>query len=726
MKRVYLGVIAVSLLLTIGLAFLMIGCASDGPLSSQSSGEFGRPSSSGQKDADSDGIADRAGGREELWVIQRPTSKLESSGSEVTSVVGSPTFADDRILLPADDGDDSSVAASQPLPGIGGLMTRLSNKTLVAIPLKHTDVKASIAGYIATTDVTQQFQNPYDTKIEAVYVFPLPHDAAVSEFVMTIGDRRIRGIIRERAEAERIYKEARSQGYVASLLTQERPNIFTQSVANIEPGKSIDVNIKYFNTLAYADGYYEYVFPMVVGPRFNPPGSTGGVGAKDHGAPAGTTGQKTEVSYLKPGERSGHDISLNVRVDAGVKIESVESTNHKVKVTTDSPSLQTIALDASDASDAIPNKDFVLRFKVVGEQMKSAVIAQKTETGGYFTVMLYPPATMDDLPRQPLELVFTLDVSGSMSGAPMEQARAAIKYALTHMRADDTFQIIRFAGGAEKLASEPLAATEQNVRRGLQFIEATDAGGGTMMIEGIRGSLVFPHDENRLRFVTFLTDGFIGNEREILTEVHRSIGPSRIFSFGVGSSTNRYLLDSMAKAGRGAVAYLGLMDDATTVMGGFFNRIAHPAMTDVSISTNTGGVVETYPKRIPDLFVGKPVTISGRYEGKLGKTITLRGKIGNQMRELEIPVGDASNSALANVWARAKIADLYDQSAITDMPDIDQTVKQVALDYGLMSSFTAFVAVDSSAVTSGDHGVSVAVPVPVPDGVKYETTVTER
>jgi Ca-activated chloride channel homolog len=221
---------------------------------------------------------------EELWIISRPT----------------------RVAQINDD----------QYPGTGALVTKRAEKE-IPLPLKHTDVKAKVNGYIATVEVTQQFHNPYDSKIEAVYVFPLPENSAVNEFVMIIGERQIRGIIREREEAERIYKEARSQGYVASMMTEERPNIFTQSVANIEPGKQIDVNIKYYNTLAYMDGWFEFAFPMVVGPRFNPPGSTKGVGAVGRGA-TGASGQSTEVTYLRPGERSGHDIALEVEIDAGV------------------------------------------------------------------------------------------------------------------------------------------------------------------------------------------------------------------------------------------------------------------------------------------------------------------------------------------------------------------------------------------------------------------------
>lgn len=632
----------------------------------------------------------------------------------------------DELWVIAKRDDARGESAADDVPGSGALMAKVANeKEPVPVPLKHTDVKADILGYIATVDVTQQYHNPFSEKIEAVYVFPLPHNAAINEFLMTIGERKIRGIIRERLEAEKIYQEARAQGYVASLLTQERPNIFTQAVANIEPGKEIDINIRYFQTLSYADGYYEWHFPMVVGPRFNPPYQKDGVGAVGRGA-QGMSGQTTEVQYLKPSERSGHDISLAVHLNAGVAIETIESINHRFDLKKERPERARITLAEEDR---IANKDFVLRYRVAGETIKTAVFTQRDKTGSYFTLMLYPPKDLGALPRQPLEMVFTLDVSGSMTGQPIEQSRAAIRYALRHMRPDDTFQIIRFANGADKFADRPAPATPENLRSAMRFIESTSAGGGTYMIDGIRGSLNFPHDESRLRFVSFLTDGYIGNEREILAEVRKSLGPSRIFSFGVGSSPNRYLLDHMAKLGNGAVAYLSLNEKADEVMELFFNRIAHPAMTDLAIDFGKIKVTDVYPQRVPDLFVGRPVILTGRFSGEGQTTIKVRGKVGNEMQEIRIPVNldedAAKHAGIAAVWARAKIADLDDRSIDEDNADLPNQIKQTALQFGLMSPYTAFIAVDATRRTEGDHGTSVSVPVPVPEGVRYETTVGE-
>lgn len=645
-----------------------------------------------------------------------PPQSLPSRDEEVWVIARAP---EDRVAPRSD----------APLPGEGQLMAQRNENghaTLVPVPLKHTDVNASVIGYIASVDVQQQYQNPFNEKIEAVYVFPLPQNAAVNDFLMTVGDRRIRGIIRERHEAEQIYQQAKSQGYVASLLTQERPNVFTQAVANIEPGKRIDIDIRYFNTLAYVDGSYEFVFPMVVGPRFNPPGYSDGIGAVPRGGSASESGQKTNVPYLAPDERSGHDIALTVDIDAGVPIENIDSRNHKIETQALSPTKTRVTLDPGDH---IPNRDFVLRYQIAGNAVKPALIAQRRGDGGYFALMLFPPQLLRDLPRQPLEFVFTIDVSGSQNGRPLEQEKAATRYALTHMGPDDTFQVVRFGNTARKLFPGPQPVTPANVRTALQWVDALDANEGTMLLDGVHASLLFPHDQSRTRYVAFMTDGFIGNDAEAIAEVHKCLGPARLFSFGVGQSTNRYLLDGLARTGRGAVAYLGLNDDANAVMARYFDRISHPALSDIAIDWGDAKVHDVFPEQVPDLYVGRPVILTGRFEGELPRSITLRAKVAGHEQRIEVPVqqatADVDPNALPAVWARMKIADLADRAAYEGAIDLPSQIRHIAMEYNLMSAYTAFVAVDSKTRTAGEHGVTVGVPVPVPEGVRYETTVRE-
>ncbi len=650
----------------------------------------------------------RLSATEELWIIQRLP-------------------ANDETAPPAPAPDDS-------FPGCGALMTRLpaaeGQTRDVPVPLKHTDVRASISGFISTVDVVQQFRNPFESKIEALYVFPLPDNAAVSEFVMTIGDRHIRGIIRERAEAEKVYYEARAAGHVASLLTQERPNVFTQHVANIEPGRAIDISIRYYGTLPYTDGAYEFAFPMVVGPRFNPPGTTDGIGAVGR-AEAGASGQSAEVQYLRPQERSGHDIALRVEIDAGVSLEEVTCRTHRIEVNRPSSSEAVVTLAPTDT---IPNRDFVLRIGVAGEAVKSTLIARADDKGdgGYFALMLVPPRDLARLKRGPVEMVFVLDSSGSMSGRPMEQAKAAIERGLQSLAPGDSFQLINFSNSASQLGGAPLEATPANIRRGLDHLQTVDAGGGTMMMNGLRASLDFPHDPERLRFVTFLTDGFIGNESEILTALHDRLGATRVFSFGIGTSVNRYLIESMARVGTGVAAYVNLADSSAEIMDAFFERVSHPALADVAIDWGGAQVSDVAPARVPDLFVGRPVVLTGRYRGVWNGTVRVSGRAAGAAGVQEIhvptdtPITGVQASALPQVWARMRIGELADRATWDADPSLPEQVRRLALDYSLMSSYTAFVAVDSLSKTAGEFGTTVAVPVPVPEGVRYETTVSER
>jgi Ca-activated chloride channel family protein len=632
-----------------------------------------------------------------------------------------------QLLRAADEvwviarGHDASTQPPEDSPGAGTLFTTMGEKQM-PMPLKHTDVKAWINGYIGQVRVRQQFENPYSTKIEAVYVFPLPHDAAVNEFILTIGDRRIRGIIRERKEAERIYAEAKSQGYVASLLTEERPNVFTQSVANIEPGKAIDVEITYLHTLQYTDGWYEFIFPMVVGPRFNPAGTTNGIGAVLHGE-AGASGQAVEVQYLAAGEKSGHNISLEVDLNGGVSVEQVECKTHKATQKRLSPEHLRITLDSSDD---IPNRDFVLRYRVGGENIKSSLLAQRTGNTGYFNLMLLPPADLQSLQRQPIELVFVIDCSGSMDGAPITQAKAAVQRGLRLLQRGDSFQLISFSMKDSRLGPRPLEANSINIRRGLDYLKALDSEGGTMMIEGIKAALDFPQDANRLRFVCFLTDGYIGNEAEIIREIRQHLGRSRIFSFGIGSSVNRFLIEQMARTGRGAAAFLGGKDDAAEIMEDFFERISHPALTDLRVAWNGATVSEVFPRQLPDLFVGRPVILNGKFTGALPASVRLIGNAGGRDMVFDVPVVEDSTATpqtLATIWARHKISELDELSFLE--PDVawNSQIRQVALDYGLMSYYTAFNAVDSSTVTAGSAATTVPVAVPVPERVNPAKTV---
>lgn len=635
-----------------------------------------------------------------------------------------------EVLVVEQDGptiDLSRVGRSAELPHGGSLNTRHQDR-IVPLPLRHTDIKAQLTLYLSSVTVTQRYHNPYSEKIEAVYVFPLPDDAGVRDFVMQIGDRSIRGIIREREEARRIYLEARHQGYVASLLTQQRANVFTQAVANIEPGKAIDIQITYYHVLRYHEGTFEFVFPMVVGPRYNPPGFPSGVGAAPAGAP-GRSSQETEVQYLPPGEISPGDIGLEVNLQAAAELGEVASPTHVLRVERPAPSRARVTLSPNDR---VPNRDFVLRYRLRDSSIRASLATFRDATGnGYFTLMVEPPPRLADVPSSPREMVFVIDCSGSMTGRPLDVAKRALSRCLKRLSPDDTFQIIQFSDRYSSLESTPLPATPANVDRGLRYVDRLTAGGGTEMQDVVRVALDAPPTPGRYRIVSIMTDGFIGNDREVVAFARGHLGSSRIFSFGVGDSVNRYLLEALARVGRGVSAFITLDEATERAADELYQRVEHPALQDLKINWGMMGVSDLEPGPLPDLFVGRPVILTGRFKAQGPARVQISGRAGREPFEISLDVDlDAPalhHPALPVLWARSRITTLCDQAfASSDSREQALEIRRLALTYGILSEYTAFVAVDSLSRTTGQFGTTVVQPVNVPSGVKYETTVEKK
>jgi Ca-activated chloride channel family protein len=597
-------------------------------------------------------------------------------------------------------------------------------------PLKHTDVKAEISGFLSRVVVTQEFENPYKDKIEAIYTFPLPHNAAVDDMTLRVGDRIVRGRIKLREEARAIYEAARSAGQVAGLLDQQRPNIFTQSVANILPGEKVTITISYVETLKYEDGAYEFVFPMVVGPRYIP-GSP--VGKQASGWSPDTT-QVPDASRITPpvaakGTRAGHDISLEVALDAGVPIDELKTSSHETDVERPANHNAVVRLKSKNE---IPNKDFVLRYDVAGRKVEDALLAHRAPHGnrndGFFTFILQPPDRVTAEDVMPKEIVFVLDTSGSMDGFPIEKAKEAMKLALDGLYPQDTFNLITFAGDTHILFRQPVPATRANLQKAQAFLASRNGSGGTEMMKAIKAALDPSDAQDHVRIVCFMTDGYVGNDMEIIGEVQRHPN-ARVFSFGIGSSVNRFLLDKMAEEGRGEVAYVSLNDDGSAAAKRFHERVRNPLLTDVAIDWAGLPVTDIYPQRIPDLFSAKPVVVCGRYTQGGRGTIKLKGKIAGHdfVREIpvELPEAEARRDVLASLWARTKIDDLMRQDYTgtqygAPRVDLKEQVTQLGLDYRLMTPFTSFVAVEEMTFTDGGEPRRVEVPVEMPEGVSHD------
>jgi Ca-activated chloride channel family protein len=597
-----------------------------------------------------------------------------------------------------------------------------NGKPKAVCPLKHTDVKAEISGFLSRVVVTQEFENPFKEKIEAVYTFPLPQNAAVDDMTMIVGDRTVRGKILRREEAQAVYEAAKSNGQTASLLDQERPNIFTQSVANILPGEQIKITISYVETLKYEAGSYEFVFPMVVGPRYVPGAA---IGAQGNGF-APDTNRVPDASRITPqpvpeGMRVGHDISLEVTLDAGVPIDALSSKTHDVNV--ERPDDHRARVSLKDEA-TIPNKDFVLRYDVAGKKIEDAVLTHSAGTGGFFTLILQPPerVTVEDV--TPKEIVFVLDTSGSMSGFPIEKAKELMKLTLDNLYPYDTFNLITFSGDEHILFPGPVPATKENLQKAQAFLETRQGGGGTEMMKAIKASMDPSDAQDHVRIVVFMTDGYVGNDMEIIGEVQKHPN-ARVFAFGIGSSVNRFLLDGMARYGRGEVEYVALNDDGSAAARRLYERVRSPLLTDISIDWNGMPVADVYPKTIPDLFSAKPVILTGRYTAYGRGTIRLKGKMSGHDFVREIPVDLSSSTqgdALATLWARTRVDDLMSQDfkgaqAGNMQDEVKQAITQLGLDYRLMTQFTSFVAVEEMIVTDGGQPRRIDVPVEVPEGV---------
>jgi Ca-activated chloride channel family protein len=593
-----------------------------------------------------------------------------------------------------------------------------SGKPKTVCPLKHTDVKAEISGFISRVVVTQEFENPFKEKIEAVYTFPLPQNAAVDDMTMMVGNRTVRGKILPREEAQAVYDAAKSSGQVASLLDQERPNIFTQSVANILPGEQVKITISYVETLKYENGAYEFVFPMVVGPRYIP----GNSNAQRTG-----TDQVPDASRITPpltprGMRGGHDVSLDVRLDAGLLIDTIESKTHLVSI--DRPDVRSAHVRLTN-SETIPNKDFVLRYDVAGKAVQDALLTHRSEKGGFFTMILQPPERVTAADVTPKELVFVLDTSGSMGGFPIEKAKESMKLALDNLYPSDTFNLITFAGDTNILFPSPVPATKQNLNKAQAFLASRSGSGGTEMMTAIKAALDSSDNQKHVRIVCFMTDGYVGNDMEIISEVQKHPN-ARVFAFGIGNSVNRFLLDKMAEAGRGEVEYVSLSDDGSAAARRFHERVRNPLLTDISIDWNGLPVADVYPKRIPDLFGAKPVIVTGRFTAPGQATVRLRGKMAGSdfVRDVpvQLPETMAANEVLSSLWARQRIDDLmaqdYGGAQGNEMKaDLKQTITQMGIEYRLMTQFTSFVAVEEMVVTDGGQPRRIDVPIEVPEGV---------
>jgi Ca-activated chloride channel family protein len=601
-----------------------------------------------------------------------------------------------------------------------------TDENKLALPLLHTSVYGDIEGFTARVTVHQIYINSLDSTIEALYTFPLPENAAVDSIILEIGDKRIKGVIKERKEARAIYEEARSQGKTTSLLEQQRPNIFTQSVANILPKDTIVITISYLQQLSYKNGKYLYNFPMVVGPRYIP-------GKMSRNEPVGTENPTDQVPdahmitppLLPPDIRSGHDISLQVTIHKCMSFEELTSPSHRISIA-DKENVKVVSISPNDQ---IPNKDFILEYSVANDEINTVFLTHKSRgRDGFFQLIMIPKIDINEKEIFPRELVFVVDNSGSMGGYPIEKCKELMKLSLEKMRRDDLFRVIKFSGSTEILSPTPLEATNANVENALDFVDRMGGGGGTEMMSAINAIFDAPVTDGRKRLVLFMTDGYVGNDREIIATIQKRLGNCRVFSLGVGSSVNRYLLEGMAYTGRGNCMIIRQDGDAKKTIDEFYTTIDAPVLTDLTLSWNGIRIIDPQPARLPDLFQNQPLTVTGKYS-KYGKgTLTITGRLSggqNYRKRIDIVFPDIyeNNNVLPTLWARKKIEvlELLNSQIFNDNRETSDTVKNtiltLGLEYKIMTQYTSFVAVDDAVRNKSGTWTPVQQPVELPEGV---------
>ncbi|MEE3715539.1 VIT domain-containing protein [Tumidithrix elongata RA019] len=591
-------------------------------------------------------------------------------------------------------------------------------------PLQHTEVMAKVSGNVSRVEVVQTFTNPYKQPLEATYVFPLPDDAAVDDMEIKVGDRIIRGLIKKREEAKKIYEQAKHEGKTAGLLEQERDNIFTQSVANIKPGEKIEVTIRYTESLKFEKGNYQFVFPMVIGPRYIPGDdkeTKPTVEAKDSGGKAKVVADAAKItpSTLPPDTRTGQDIGVTVEIEAGVPIAQVQSTSHQIHTTQDGRILRVTL----DRQDTIPNKDLVINYQVSGNDTQDTLLAQTDERGGHFAAYLIPAVDYQSDRIVPKDVVFLMDTSGSQAGAPIVQSQELMRHFIKGLNPNDTFTIIDFANTSTSLSTQPLENTPQNRDRAIAYIDRLSANGGSELMNGINTVLNFPPaKDGRLRSVVLLTDGLIGNDEQVIGEVSRRLPVgNRLYGFGVGTSVNRFLIERVAELGRGKARMVRPDEAAQPVVEKFLTQINNPILTNIEVKwEGTGAPPEIYPAQPTDLFANQPLVVYGRKGDRTSGTLRIRGiAAGGKLYEKAIPVNFANggNPAIAQLWGRARIHELMNQMYNRETNSGIEAVTKTALDYRLLSKYTAFVAVSDDMRVDPSLGVEkVEVPVQMQQG----------
>lgn len=575
----------------------------------------------------------------------------------------------------------------------------------------------NINGMLARVTVKQSFTNHTDRWQEAVYAFPLPDQAGVDSMRIVIGDREIEGVIKERQKARKVFENAKAAGKKASLVEQQRPNMFTNAIANIGPGEQVDVEISYLQSVSYEHGRFSVRFPMTITPRYIPgeasndsdietnvftTGQHGWADATDQVPDAEfITPQQRPDGQHKPGENS---ISIEGRIDLGMPMQAISSAYHQLAL---QRSEHHYRFSLSEGEVAM-NQDFVLTWQpLVGSEPEAAVFSETFEGDTYALLMVVPPyfspneaSTLTNMPK---EQIFIIDTSGSMGGVSIEQARASLHVALDRLKPRDTFNIIEFNSVTRSFSPQPVSATASNLAQARRMVDSLNADGGTEMLPALKRAMTqaSANNETVVSQIVFITDGAVGNEQALFSSIAEHLGERRLFTVGIGSAPNSHFMRKASQFGRGSFTHIGNVSEVQEKMDGLLSKLERPVITDLQIGWPASASTEDYPAALPDLYNGEPLMLSTRLEGELVSgselTASIQGRNGDQLwqRDLLIMGTDRESAGMATLWARRKIESLLDSKSLgATEQSIRPKVLKVALAHKLMSPYTSFVAVE--------------------------------
>jgi Ca-activated chloride channel family protein len=576
-------------------------------------------------------------------------------------------------------------------------------------PLKRTDVSVTITGIIAHVTVSQTYANHGKRPINARYIFPATTRAAVHGMQMTIGNKRIVAEIEERKVAEQTFKKAKREGKRAALLNQHRPNVFGMNVANIMPGDTVEVELTYTELLIPSEGIYEFSFPTVVGPRY----------ATQLESDVPETDRWVKSPYLQEGRPPASSFTIVVNISSAIPIQDVSCETHQTDIHWKNESAATVLLEKSENYGG--NRDFILKYRLAGQQIHSGLMLYEGLEENFFLLMVQPPERVSPDQIPPREYIFVVDVSGSMHGFPLDTSKQLIKKLISGLRPEDQFNVILFAGGSRIMSHTSLPATPQNIQNALTLIDNQRGGGGTELEAALKKGLALPQIEGVSKTLLILTDGYISAETEVFDMIENNLDHANMFAFGIGTSVNRYLVEGIAKIGRGEPFIVTDPAQSNQVAEKFRRYVSSPVLTNIDFDFESFDAYDVEPPTVPDLFAERPVVIIGKYRGTAGGIINMSAfdSKGSYRKVLDAERSEAnsSNSALSYLWARSRVGRLSDFNANRKNQAHKDEITRLGLTYRLLTGFTSFVAVHEVLRNESVPAEDVTQPLPLPKNV---------